>query len=299
MSYPTEIIESESSLILKKMYRIPHHNNGMIIIVIIGRPNSGKSYAGLWMCRILDKNFSVENIVFSAGQFIKNIIDSKGKGNAIMFDDAGIALFRRDAMTKEVKEMAKVFQSYRFKNCITVVTLPNLKDLENVVVSVSDALINMKRIDRNEKKSKGVVKWISVNAETGKVYKKFTSKTIYSELANGMLIKRKMKEKYMFFGYPDKALIKSYESKKQKYLNNYYLKTAKMFSDSPEGIAEKKKARRQGIFSELFEKSIPVKKIFMRNGKFDVVKIMAYFSIGESLAQKIRRGLELHEEGEI
>lgn len=298
MKLPNQLFTSKDYHLYKKIWNIPHQNNGMVVIIIIGKPNSGKSYAGLHLAKMFDPSFTMEQAIFSPQNFMQQLIKIKGKGKVLFFDDAGISLFNREAMTRQVREMAKVFQSYRFKNCFTILTLPNLYNLEKVVVSVADILIEMQSVDKKKRMSKAKFKWLKTNPITGVIYKKYPLKTVTVPLANGMVIKRKMRKKAIYFEKPDKELLKQYERKKQGYLNNYYLKTSKLFEETPESLAEKK-LKKKHVFSEMLERAIPIKSLFKVKEDYELIKIMTHFNIGDTMARRLKQGLELYEQGEL
>lgn len=292
--YPEGILQSKFPKILKKIYRIPRTNNGMQVIIFVGKPNSGKSYAALDMAMRLNPGFSVNDIVFSAADFVKNLIETKKKGRVILLDDASLVLLKRDAMTKQVKELVKVMHSFRFKNCITILTLPDLKSLENVALSVSDILIEMIKINRKEKTSSAKLKYISSDAITGQVYFKFPSEWVERPLANGMTLKIKIKRRRIEFSYPSEPLVSLYEKKKQEGLNRFYLKTHKVLG----GIGGKKTSAVEEFQMQL-KAAVSMKDKLLKNGKYELVKIMAFLNLPEAKANKVKRGLELFDEGEM
>ena len=102
-----------------------------------GLEGSGKSTLGLHMCKIIDPDFTIDNIAMDRTE-VNKILYSVKKGekkySAIMIDEGGSILFSREAMSAKNKEMVKSFMAnVRALNVFVVVNTPNIFFMDNYI----------------------------------------------------------------------------------------------------------------------------------------------------------------------
>jgi len=96
---------------------------------IVGYERSGKSTLGLQICRIIDPEFSVKNVVFTADQFFEVILKAKPM-SAILIDEGIEFLYSRDAMKRETKRVNKILAQIGKKNLFICLCIPDLWSLD-------------------------------------------------------------------------------------------------------------------------------------------------------------------------
>lgn len=101
------------------------------VTVIDGREGSGKSVLAQQYASYLDPNFSLDNIVFTAEDFIKAIKDPRTKkGSCIVLDEGFNAINSRSSMSEINRSMGAVATEMRQKNLFIIIVLPSFFDLD-------------------------------------------------------------------------------------------------------------------------------------------------------------------------
>lgn len=100
--------------------------NQNCLMLIVGETGSGKSWTGLKIGEELDPSFSIDRVAFTAEEFAQMLNkDDIEKGQAIMFDEAGVGLKARNWYTEQNKKVIDVLQTFRFKNLFVIFTVPS------------------------------------------------------------------------------------------------------------------------------------------------------------------------------
>lgn len=176
---------------------------------ISGPTGSGKSYAGLTICQLLDEGFTAQRVVFS-GRELMNLVNSDEltKGSAILFDEAGIDLSNRTWQSLTNRLLNFLLQTFRHKNFILLFTSPYLDFVDASTRKLFHAEFSTVNIDFTNKKVKLKPQLIQYNGRIKKFYYKFlrviTPKGVVP-------IRSWSLEK------PSKDLLKEYEDKKNKF----------------------------------------------------------------------------------
>ena len=104
----------------------------------------GKSTIAISIARMLDPNFPVENISFTAQDFVKKMTSGMPKGSVLIFDDMGTAQggSSRKWQAKGVHELADIMQLNRTDGIITVGTSIELERSEKRLRSGFRCLIS-------------------------------------------------------------------------------------------------------------------------------------------------------------
>lgn len=101
------------------------------VTVVDGREGSGKSVLAMQYGAYLDPNFSLDNIVFTAEDFIKKIKDPKiKKGACILLDEGFNAINSRASMSEINRSMGAIATEMRQKNLFIIIVLPSFFDLD-------------------------------------------------------------------------------------------------------------------------------------------------------------------------
>lgn len=102
------------------------------IIIVEGDEGSGKSSLAVWVGFLIDKNFNLDNVIYSMDRAV-DLIYSLPPGSVIVWDEACYDMSKRDAMTKTNKEIIKLAMATRSRRLIHMVCIPHIQDLENYI----------------------------------------------------------------------------------------------------------------------------------------------------------------------
>lgn len=231
--YPKSIKEHRLFWVYKKIWSKPHNKNQMFSAVTCGRPGSGKSWLDLSMAETLDRSevdvdrFSIDRVYFSAAEFAEGMAKKHPRGTVHVFDDVGLHLFSREAMTRTVRDIAKIFQSIRYKNYILLLSLPGFGMLDKVVRELVDAYIQPVGIDYELCRNECKFHWLQTNPMKGKIYSHKLSvmvPAIHPLLDYKTMERRKFET--IWIDKPSDKLARQYEKKKQDFMGEYYRETA-------------------------------------------------------------------------
>lgn len=96
------------------------------ICIFVGPTGAGKSYSALRLAELIDPSFSMKRVVFRATEFLDLINDpSVIKGNVVFWDEMGLGMPARDWQSVFNRSIGFVLQSFRFKNLILLMTVPD------------------------------------------------------------------------------------------------------------------------------------------------------------------------------
>lgn len=97
------------------------------IVIIVGEQGSGKSSLALRMGEMLREHglkFNIDSVYFD----IKDFIENAGEERTVsILEEAGVQAYSRNFMTEVNKTLSYISQTVRFKNSVTIMTLPHLK----------------------------------------------------------------------------------------------------------------------------------------------------------------------------
>jgi hypothetical protein len=224
---PNEIAKHRLSWLLKPIYRRVHFQNKMFSACIVAEPGSGKSYCAIDFAWLLDRGendkprFSMDRVCFSASQFAEVISKDWPKGTAIIMDDAGLNLYSREAMNRTVRQIAKVFQSCRYKNLVVFLTLPTLAMLDKTVRTLLNAYIEPVEIIADIEKVRAKFHFVETNPKTGKIYYNRPEMRSYVLHPCGRSLLSLRKVDSVLIDKPPMDLVDDYEKQKKLYLDEW------------------------------------------------------------------------------
>jgi hypothetical protein len=102
------------------------------VALVCGMPGLGKSNFSINCCKYLDNNFTIDNICFTADDFIEKSTNMN-KGSAIMLDESFASLNSRISNTTEFLRILNHIQIIRQKNLYIFLCLPNFFDLQKSI----------------------------------------------------------------------------------------------------------------------------------------------------------------------
>lgn len=113
-------------------------------IVVCGKERRGKSTLAAKIAWYISQgNMTADNICMEVEEFLQRLKASK-KGEIIIFDEAGTALYSRDAMTNVNRMLTKSFMVSGIKNVCILICIPSFFNLDSYIRNHRiDLLINI------------------------------------------------------------------------------------------------------------------------------------------------------------
>lgn len=98
--------------------------------IFVGDTGSGKSYSAISLASQVDPDFSADRIAFTTKKFLELVNSDLRKGSVIIFDDAGLGIPAREWQSTSSKVFGLLFQGFRYKNLISLITVPSYQFIE-------------------------------------------------------------------------------------------------------------------------------------------------------------------------
>jgi len=228
---PTSISKNRLNWFFVPIWRATHINNDMWSAVYCAKPRKGKSWLTLSHAHTLDRGENdkprfptdCSRVYFSAGSFAKGLAKKYPSGTVFILDDAGLNLFSREAMSRTVIDVAKIFQSVRYKNYIILLSLPSYNMLDKAVRTLMGAYVQPNKIDADTRRVRAGVRFLNYNPHKGEVYQQkptrvFSNKNTWMNYE----VKEHVDVNEIWFDAPPEELITAYEKKKERCLGEYY-----------------------------------------------------------------------------
>lgn len=177
-------------------------NNLNWIAVITGSPGSGKSYTAMKIGEFLDPDFSIENVAFTAEEFLE-LVDKAPDRSIIVVDEAGVQNPSRRAMSANNVALGFISQTFRFRQLGVIWALPDLGMVDLQIRKLFHTFMECTGIDR--KTNESIVKVFDVNFDkwSGKIIHK------YPRSKGGKFVITSTR-----FPKPSEKLLEEYETRK-------------------------------------------------------------------------------------
>ena len=223
-----------SNPVLKMVWNRMHKENKNWLCIICGGTGTGKSYTALRLASLLDPEFNVERVVFSAEEFMELLNSRKLKrGNIIIWDEAGCGtgLAAREWLSISNKAIDYVLQSFRHLGIGVIMTVPSLNFIDAHARQLFHTFIRTVNIIKENNIC--IIKWYNIqnNPKEGENYYK------YPRFNSQRFIKNRIfRVEYIYVKMPEKGLIEEYEKKKVEFSQSLRLKV----ENDIKGIENKK-----------------------------------------------------------
>lgn len=199
----------ESSLWLLPFLKRRLEQNRSANIVCTGDTGSGKSYSALSLGEEIDQGFTVERVVFTPLDFIRLVNSNLPKGSVVLFDDAGLGIPAREWADIGPKIFGKLYQGFRFKNLISIITVPDLDFIESQSRRLMHILLEATD-------TQGIMKPF-------RPYKPFRgSDKLGFKYPTMKKNGKEVKVKTAKFHLPSKELVQAYEDKKKEWMEKSF-----------------------------------------------------------------------------
>jgi len=217
--------ETGNRILSRARARIRDRNQNYLL-VIIGKPGEGKSWAALRIAHYLDPTFDdnvEERVCFEILKMVKLIRQKRvGKGNVLVMDEAGISFGTRDSMTIVNKQISALLQAWRMMNCGLIMTLPDLTFLDLHGRKMCDAVFHASKLYEK----KGFCK-LRIHDSKNNPYKGSITRPHPTTTEGGEIIRHK----WMSVGKPTKDVRERYEVMKEEFTDRLFDRMEKTISN--------------------------------------------------------------------
>jgi hypothetical protein len=121
------------------------------LMINIGQPGTGKSWAGLRIATLVDPSFDpTTGVVFTLEQFLDRINQGIPPGSVILFDESGIDLGARAAMSKINKAFQALIESSRFLRLCVIFTVPSLAFIDLTARRLAHIILETEGVSKED-----------------------------------------------------------------------------------------------------------------------------------------------------
>ena len=274
-----------NNFLYRHMWNNVHERDLNATFVIVGVPGRGKSTLGLRIAEDFDQSFTVDRVCYSVVDMVR-LLAKKGTeklkpGSVILFDEIVNEQggYSRTALSRHNQVMNFVVANMRARRIILIICLPKFTQLDKDIREVGlTGVFQMTHIDRTRNMSKSKFKWSSVDEMSG------NNVTPFPRLVSEDK-KKKYKVTALWFGKPSKTLEKAYKVKKFAYMEEKVEKWLGMLTNEK---GDEKLTHARDIAKAILKEP----KKYQVDGKFDYIKILANFDVGDQKARNIVKTAE-------
>ena len=225
------------------------NKNTNMIVTIVGKPGSGKSWACLRLAEVLSdactgQPFSIDHVAFDKRKFYDLINSDLPKGQVIVYEEVGV----NESNRRWQKNMTTndIMQTFRHRNLILLMNTPLKSFVDKQARQLNHAVFWMKRIDHEKNQSFMKPYFTDTNPITGLTFTSFTV------LKGDLITEIKLNK-------PSIELIREYEKGKVKFTKALNQRSLASYAREEkkqliEHRKEQKQARAMGIDISEFEK---------------------------------------------
>lgn len=148
--------------------------NKNIIGVAIGDTGSGKTWSAIRLGELIDPNFNIDNVVFSASEFLALLNSGRlHKGSVIVYEEVQLSMNKRKWYALSNSIMNQVLSTFRNLNLVVIFTTPDLSYFDSQGQKLIKVIFETKSIIKEKNLSVVSPKILSINHITGKIYFKY------------------------------------------------------------------------------------------------------------------------------
>jgi len=303
LKYPPILRKDDAitRLILRKRYDLARYKNSSCFDSVNGDMGSGKSYWSLYMGYVLDRTpegelqFDVEkSIVFDPKELINRIWHPDHPGQFIVFEESGVSVNAKEALSLTSRIMEKVMSTARSRNQLYAWNSPHhdqtpakIKEIQNGMfefLGVYNRYSKFKYYNiRFPKKSK------AAGARLNRMRYEFVKE--YKTVDENSGLKVLVKYSSFKFSLPKhdrtwRNIVKRYEQRKQDYIDT---KLCEMHGQL-EGKDKEEDKPKKMTFKEMVNVLESKADMFLtKDNKLPIVAIMDYFNCSKTRAEQVIR----------
>lgn len=211
--------------ILGAIWREVHVKNGIVTIVFCGKRGKGKSYSMMEWARILDRTadgkerFTPNDVMLDPVDFLKGLTGNYPRGKVHVLDDAGLHLYKSDALTFILKNVSKILQNIRYKHPIIMMSLPHFEQLMKDARTMTDLYIEMMGVDEKNKVAFGCLQTLKISAFSGDLYRYGLLQAIKRPIPEFNMSLKHWERVPFYFSKPPDYFVREYEALKKPLLD--------------------------------------------------------------------------------
>jgi len=206
--------QTKERWIAKEIRRRVLEYNLNAIAVWVGPTGSGKSYSALRLAELVDPEFVLAHLAFSAENFLDLVNEPDLKpGSVIVWDEAGLGMPAREWQSVFNRSVGYVLQSFRFKRIALFMTVPDQAFIDAQARALFHYYFECVSIDRAFSRVIAKPFITEHSPRFGKDYMKYPR----IRLPTGTV-----KMGSVAFELPSKELRDHYERKRKDYMGAYY-----------------------------------------------------------------------------
>lgn len=250
--YVVQNLEKQEPAWVKYVKKRIYRENKNFIANIEGQTGSGKTYAMLRFAELLDKNFTVDNVVFTGKELMELVNSGKlKKGSVILFDESQIDLSSRNWMSIMNKMLNYLITTFRHKNFVLLFTSPYSDFIDSQTRRLFHARFRTVGIDFKKKTCRLKCHLLQYNSDMKKTYTHRLAER-QKDLSSGQ--NQMVQIDFWKIDLPSAQLIEEYEVKKTIFTNRLNIE----IMETLEAKFNKKKplSELQEKIKELWEKGM-------------------------------------------
>jgi len=226
--------------------------NKSFIVLYHGDLGEGKSYSGMALALKIQPDWTLDNLVFLPSEFVARMRSPDLKrGNALIWDEAGVGLSARDWMSIQNKLIGAILQTCRTKNICLIVTTPSESFVDIQMRRLFNCIIEPFGINYKKNYCECKILLVQVNKQTGKIYRKFPRIRFPDNIMRRM--------PYIYFHKPPARITKLYDAMRNKFTDELNEKAERIIKDLEDKEEGKVKPRLEG--RKMFRKGHTTKEI--------------------------------------
>ncbi len=122
-----------------------NQNDEDALILIAGDKRKGKSSIAIRLAMANDPNWSMERVVFNTREYVHIINQKPPIGSYIVYDDAGLGISSKRWWEDQAVIFGMVSQSVGYRRYVTILTVPDMRQIESTSRSLLRYIITMDR----------------------------------------------------------------------------------------------------------------------------------------------------------
>lgn len=95
-----------------------------------GTERGGKSTLGMRMCYLIDETFCLDRIIYNSNDFKRVIPSITEKNRAVMIDEGALAVFSRDSIKSENKDLIQAMTVLGHRNAFICINITSMRLLD-------------------------------------------------------------------------------------------------------------------------------------------------------------------------
>lgn len=226
--------------VLSWFWRRLHRLDQNILLIVCGQTGSCKSGSAIKIATMVDPKFNLDRIVFKADEFVKLASSNLPKGSVIIWDEIGVEHDSRDYYTTKNKLIKYVMQTFRYKNFMLIMTVPDLKSVDIGTRRLLHCYLEMHGPLSDRKMAAGMIRFVQVNPRSGKEYFKMP-RFFVNRRRNGMV--------NYYVQRPERELENAYKNKKIAATEQWYKTFNEQLEYMQNVIGEKQGQRKKSLLS--------------------------------------------------